>query len=294
MKIETTFLRSRVAQRVLLSFILAALLPVLTAGALAFFKAVEILNEQAHLQLHSISKQYAHEVLERLLLAESYTRELANTRGMNLGEATSSGSELFSNAAVVPALALSRTEIAGPALTQAELDRLWSGHTVLITVPLPENTSRIWLYTRIHGPEEPWALRVELRPEAVWGRAEALPYAANILAMDETGAVLFAAPGTVLPPTDRIQAKLWENASGTLRWSSPVGDMLTSYRHLFLQAQFERRGWAILAGQPEASALAPLASFKTMVPLTAGVILLLVALLAAAQIRRPPLLRHPD
>ena len=74
MRLEGTFLRSKVARRVLLSFVLAAFIPFLFLAVLYFVQANRMLVRQGHIQLQTASTSYGRMVYDRLLLADRMLR----------------------------------------------------------------------------------------------------------------------------------------------------------------------------------------------------------------------------
>lgn len=71
MKIEMIFLRSKVARRTFLLFIVSSVIPVTLLTLLSFWQVNDLLSKQQHEQLKYTSKQYGMAVLERLLLLKT-------------------------------------------------------------------------------------------------------------------------------------------------------------------------------------------------------------------------------
>ena len=71
MKIEKIFLRSKVAQRIAILFVLCALLPIATLAILSINQVTKHLHEQSLTRLHHTSKTIAMAVYERLLFLEA-------------------------------------------------------------------------------------------------------------------------------------------------------------------------------------------------------------------------------
>ena len=71
MKIEKTFLRSKVAQRIAFLFVLCALLPIVTLAILSFNQVMRHLREQSLTRLHQTSKTMSMAIYERLLFLEA-------------------------------------------------------------------------------------------------------------------------------------------------------------------------------------------------------------------------------
>ena len=77
MRIEGTFVRSRIARRILALFVLSAFVPALALALLVFGQERALLTEQAHAQLVDASKAYALNVYERLLLVHRDLQQMA-------------------------------------------------------------------------------------------------------------------------------------------------------------------------------------------------------------------------
>lgn len=70
--------RNKVARRILLSFVVASLIPVLVLGVLSFHQVSQQLYQQSYDVLQKSSKDYGLRLIDRLVLAESALRLLAN------------------------------------------------------------------------------------------------------------------------------------------------------------------------------------------------------------------------
>ena len=102
-------LGTRVGQRLLVLFLLCALLPVLLAGALSYGKIRDVLINERVLHLGQAAEGYGTTLLERLLLADQLVRSLAaspeRARQTRLGSMTTFTAEktvLFVHGATVP------------------------------------------------------------------------------------------------------------------------------------------------------------------------------------------------
>ena len=71
MKIEISFLRSKVARRIFLLFILSSLLPVLLLAFLSIRQVDIFTTNQQHEYLKEISKNYGLSLLDRLLFLKT-------------------------------------------------------------------------------------------------------------------------------------------------------------------------------------------------------------------------------
>ena len=79
MRIEGSFLRSKVARRIVWFFILSALLPIAATVLLSFGQVRHQLLEQGHARLRQTSESFAASVRDRLLAAEHSVEDVAAT-----------------------------------------------------------------------------------------------------------------------------------------------------------------------------------------------------------------------
>jgi hypothetical protein len=77
MKIDATFLGSKVGRRIFVLFIVSALLPVATLALFSFSQVTTHLNEQTKRHLHQSSKAVGMAILERLLGLEAELQMVA-------------------------------------------------------------------------------------------------------------------------------------------------------------------------------------------------------------------------
>ena len=78
MNLETTFIKSKVANRILILFVLSAIIPVGFTGYFSYKFVVNLLSEQKQTQLDSKSKSYGMNIFDRLKVAESQFITLTN------------------------------------------------------------------------------------------------------------------------------------------------------------------------------------------------------------------------
>src|SRR5688500_9984981 len=78
MRLDPIFLRSRVAQRIFLLFILCALLPVTALAVISYVQETGHLQEQSERRLRYSTKAAAVSIYERLVLLEAELKMLAS------------------------------------------------------------------------------------------------------------------------------------------------------------------------------------------------------------------------
>ena len=70
MRLDTTFLRSKVGKRLFTLFILCSLAPITVLAIIAFTHVTNQLNEQSRSRLHQASKALGMAIFERLAFLE--------------------------------------------------------------------------------------------------------------------------------------------------------------------------------------------------------------------------------
>ena len=85
-RLDGTFLRSKVARRIVLLFVLSALIPIALSAALSFSQVQDLLVEQGHAQLAQTSEGYAASLYDRLLAVEQRMNDIAER--IKLGSAS--------------------------------------------------------------------------------------------------------------------------------------------------------------------------------------------------------------
>ena len=175
MKIDTTFLRSRVARRIFALFVLSALLPVGLLALLSFSQVTEQLIEHGYDQLHRDSKAVAMTLFERLSTTESELEFLGRQQDAR-GGSNVSLPEQAARRLRDRFLAL-RIESPGgthrmligemdsmPALTESEERHLHKGKAVVRSRIDEDGRSRVFMTVAL----EKGALTGEVSPDFLW------------------------------------------------------------------------------------------------------------------------------
>ncbi len=100
MTIDLTFLRSKVAQRIFLLFVLCALLPIAALSIVSFTLVTRQLNSESQDRLSQESKAQGMSIYERLRFVEAEMRIIGANRG-NMNSWLSSCRTLRPNAATM-------------------------------------------------------------------------------------------------------------------------------------------------------------------------------------------------
>ncbi len=293
MKLEGTFLRSKVARRVLLYFVLSAFIPFLVLAVLYFLQANRMLVKQGHTQLQAASATYATAIYERVLLANQLLRNLAvDLSGKSVPGAPKQwlGATFRGLALVSPqGRAVSELGLAFtvPALGEAAVAHLRRGAALLIDQEGPDQARRILLLRALDPRAAEMRLAAaEIDPRYLWGDTETFPYQTNFCVLNNAFTALFCQQPIQPKAIGALLAKMPAYAKGTFTWRDGKQAFLGDYQEIFLQSNFLAMRWIVVASQPEAVALGPIATFGAIFWGNVILSILVVTLLSLTLIRR--------
>ena len=293
MKLEGTFLRSKVARRVLLSFLLAAFIPFLFLAILYYVQANRTLVRRVHTELQDASSRYGRSIYDRLLLAEILLRNSAGGlseqstpaatrarlgdpfRGLTIISPQGRAFALFGDKAVVKPL------------SEAAMARLRQGKSVLISGAAPGHGARILLVEALKPDAADLRLAAaEIEPGYLWGKPEDFPYGTSFCILNEAYVPLHCPQPFDGDETAALIRGSARTAKGEFDWRNGQEQFLTGFQEMFLEPKFFAQRWIVVAAKPEAVALAPLDAFSVIFWGSVIISLLLVAFLSLTQLRR--------
>lgn len=267
MKLEFTLLRTRVARRMLLLFLVCAVVPVLTLASITYPVVMGRLETGARERLRDDSKVAGMLILARL---EQLTGMLRTIPLATAGDGAREGESPFVGVATEHAdgrITVERGHSAPlPSLDSLQRARLATGKAVL----LPGRTARVpgGSYLVVRGATDTGSY------PRIWGYftlsgvldgIELVPRGISYCVKDWRG------PLTCNPGND--------SPSGT-------GAQFTEQWTVFLKHAYGAPAWQITVSQPRSDALAPLAEFRRSFLLGLLVAIVLVFVLSHIQIRR--------
>ena len=263
MKLEITLLRTRVARRMLLLFLLCALVPIVTLAAIIYPVVVDRVEVARLAQLHDDAKGAG------MLMLARFERLAGMLRwGEVPADSTGAGSQ-FSGVAIEEAGGAVRL-VSGqtgplPALDSARSARLAAGNPVLV-VSRSSGMAHVFLVVTSEGASGSYP--------RTWG---SLTVSAAIAGLD------LVREGIALCVADH-QGPL---ACNTSTDSAQAGGVqLARQWPMFLKSEFGAPAWTITATQRRSDALASLAEFRRTFVLGLVFALILVFVLSHVQIRR--------
>ena len=296
-----SFLRTRIARRILGLFMLGALVPVAVVGFIAYQRVGGQLQEQSRARAFQASKSQGMAILERLHFLETELRTATDAiKADPSSEPTSPWESLAAlrsrfrslvletaartvplggRIVAHPPTAVSPADSAHLADGKALLEEDRPTRTLLLGVAVdPGNLSRGIL----------WG---EVEPAYLW-RPDLADPDTHTCVLTGARALYCSSPRY----TRGMQGALRDqdtNTGGTFEWLHEGEHFLAGYWPIFLSFEYKTPGWTVVSSEPTALALAPMANFNRTFPLLLVLTLVAVFLLSNVQIRRSmdPLLR---
>src|SRR5574341_1336219 len=298
MKIDRTFLRSRVARRIFTLFVLCALLPITALAVLSFNQVAKQLNQQGESRLRQATRAVGVAILERLTVLEGLMILMSSdaVRGQKLtaqGSLNGFDEELktrFLAMALVPDEGR-RVPLLGfmqdpPPVTPAERDHLLLGYSLLSSQPVAGGRARV-LMSRALDPRDPrrGVLVGEINTTYLWdvGEENTLPSRTELCVVEQPTTVLFCSPNLPASFAGKVAGKILGVAMGQFEWREEAKEYVARYWSLLLEARFHAPKWTVVLSESKADVLAPMREFKKIFPLVILLALWVVLLLSVSQ-----------
>jgi putative nucleotidyltransferase with HDIG domain len=301
MKIEKAFLRSKVARRILILFILCSLVPITILAILTYSNMTQQLYQQSQRELQQISKSIGMAIFERLILVESEMRMVSanidlmdqidgskttpmewpslNTRFKGLAWLSHEGQslKLFGQIPDPPALGIT------------EKQKIFAGESLILTKSFQNAISRIFMCSAFDAQDRKKGITLaEVDPMYLWfmGYDNPLPPAMALCILDSHANVLFSSFGEDVEFPKPAMLQMESSSSGQFQWEHQDEQYLACYWSLFLMSKFFAPDWRVIVLKSKASMLAPLANFKNTFPWIILITLWVVLFLSFNQIRK--------
>ena len=172
-------------------------------------------------------------------------------------------------------------------LGEAAAAHLRRGESVLMSGEAPGHGGRV-LLVRALSPvaAELRLVAAEIDPVYLWWDPEEFPYMTSFCVLNEAHAGL-SCPQPFHPEAiGMLIGGSPQSTQGEFAWQDGQEKFLADFQELFLEAKFFAPRWIVIAAQPEAVALGPIATFSVIFWGSVVLSVLLVALLSLTQIRR--------
>ncbi|HNV25301.1 MAG TPA: HAMP domain-containing protein, partial [Nitrospira sp.] len=297
MQIEYSFLRSRVARRVFVLFILCALLPVGVLSLVAFTDVTSQLTQQSERRVRQESKAMGMAVYQRLLLLEAELLSISNqprvTQPQVIGDVVQApalpATPGFTGMARISADGTAEVFLGEmrtvPSLSPAQWTLLRQQKTVMMSQQ-DAGGRRLFLARLPDSADQ--AILAEIRLEYVWDLAGSMTLPADMFlcVFGNQAEVLFCSQ----PLPEELRAE-WAKAgipgrASLFEWHDAGDSYIAGSWDIPLRFQFSAAPWTVVMSESQRSVLAPLASFRYRFILVVVIALQCVALLSVSQIRK--------
>lgn len=283
MKLPATFLRSKVARRIVLLFVSCALLPVTVLAVVSFYEVSSQLREESQKRLTQASRSQGMAIYEHLEVLDSDLQVLSNQATEHIPQGHIKGLALFGSDG--GQRAHWGKSLTLPHLGAAERRHLLSGNSLLRIGDCGSAFGKCVFMLRMAaaGGSESAILIAELDPDYLWA-AKSLSPDLRFCAFSSSRSVLFCSDeGQSL---NAASFPLFRNASGFFQWEGSGTLYDAAYWQLLVKPAFLQDSWIIAVSQEHAAVLAPMLHFQNTFPLVILLSLWIVLLLSMIQIRR--------
>ena len=286
MRIGRSFLLSKVARRVLLSFVLCALLPVGALAVLSLARVSDELRDASLRRLQHDCKERGMSIIERVNLLDAELRSVVvGMRSDRSFHAGLENSRIHGMVLRVPGGALRRVtgEVTPPPLFTSDQNAHLKAHgTILAHAFAPNGNASVFL-ARMLDPTEPHlgVLVAEVNADYLLG-VDGLAPSRQLAVVDHAGRYLGG--------TRRIPGALARAVTGqrheSLQWIDGETPYEGAHWPVFLKANYMAPAWNVVLSEPESVQLAPTADFERTFYLVILLSVWVVLLLSIVQIRR--------
>jgi len=284
MSIEMTVFHSKVARRLFILFVAAALVPIVLLAILAQSSVSDTLREFSQQQLRDQAKFFGAGLYDRMVEIEQTMGQVAErARDGALKERGADRTRLateFSSLTLVrdgARIALAGAPHAFPVLDERARRHVEGGGTVIIAAAPTDGAPSLTFLRALDGDPRELIVGVP-RSEFLFGGTDSLPSGADICVFSGSLALYCSKPLAA----DAVPA-------------SPNGDVRIVYEGtayqgaawgLFLDARYLTPDWRVVASRTEASVFAPVGDFSEMFRMTAALTVILIMFLTVRQVRR--------
>jgi len=285
-KIRPTFLRSKVAQRIVVLFVSCALLPVTILAAVSFYEVSSQLHEDSQRQLMRAGKNQAMTIYERLELLDSdlqlLTAQLGEHRTPSANKVLY---ERFESVAVFgpdgAARVLWGKSAAPPLLSPEETEHLRSG-APLIKVAACERASDACI-TMMRMTESGFTVVGAPNDEFLWALKN-VPTGFEVCVLSSSRSLLMCSDERISSEMSQLPA--FDHASGFREWGTGDSQYNAAFWKLLIGPMFGEAPWTVVISQPKSDALASLTRFSRSFPLVILLALWVVLFVSMVQVRR--------
>ncbi|MEQ1529247.1 MAG: diguanylate cyclase, partial [Methylococcales bacterium] len=285
---------NKVARRIFISFVLAALIPISILGALSYKQVGSQLSEQTAKSLQKSSKDYAMALIDRLTLAENSLHFLASKIKKSAQGDFSFAidhqhtlEDQFIDLVILEKSGkktplVKHSELL-PTLTAAEIKEIDLDKTVIKAGP-GAVADQLWMAINLvdHHPEA-GILIATLKPEQLWDADSVTPN--QLWVIGYANQLLFASEPDIELPA-QVKAGFAQTNSGQFSWQDSNDSYVGSYWKIPIKTIFSAPDIIIVQAQTQALAFAAIRQFSAIYPPVIVLSMLIVVYLSTKLITK--------
>ena len=296
----TAFLKSKIARRFCLLFILCAFMPTVALVVVSYNKVVSQLEEQSLIRLKREAKAYGLTLFDRMIRI--------NNELQAIGRNVETDKKNFSTLPAYSSQDLKSLFLAiGVFQRSKEMTTVFGnmeGHAVdsmlteeilandkpfILTLPRPDESARIFFGVNVRRDKELlFSVIGEVKLEYLWGVGPEpiLPPMTRLSVYDRSGSSIITS-GNV--PSGKYQDLSKQYVSNDLRvyqFKEKGKKYYASTSNLFIESRFQQTGWIIVLSQARTDMMSSIDSFKQTFPFVILLFLLLILFLSVKFIRK--------
>lgn len=291
MRIQMGFLQSKVARRIFVLFVLAALLPILLTSYLSYQQVRSLIEKERFSQLNLESKQLSMVTYERMLNIEYRLQALPSSIDFDSFVDPAPLFSTFANSAdLVDIETKSVTNVYGVSssydvaqMIEASSNNRWA----ILSLPQPvEEKYSIYLIERaLVDDKENHLLVLNLKSDYLWPPEHA-SYGIYGVVYSIGGDLLYQAPELGNNFQSDILFEAITQQKQNLVWSGQREKYLVSARSLFLEGDFQASDWIFVSIQPMSFSLEEVYKFARHFIPPIALALCLISIVSLMMIRR--------
>jgi putative nucleotidyltransferase with HDIG domain len=302
MKIDGSFLRSKLGRRIFGLFICCSIIPIAALSALSLNQVMKHLEDQSRRRLQQSTKAFGMSTFERLTLLDTEFIQTGYDYKKNLsldlerpGRVEDAGPNVrrFKSIGVYhpdgSSLYLAGQGDHPIVLSQMDRENLPSERTSIFTRMTSSSAPRIFM-ARALGGDGPMraALVAEINTAYLWsiGPDNTLPPMTDMCVLDHDGGVLISSIANPAHLEQTLTQRIKPSGSRVFDWEHQGIQYLGAHWTVFMRSGFECPNWTVVLCQSKTDIFAPLNDFKLIFSLVTLLTLLIVAFLSMYYIRQ--------
>ncbi|MHC1743279.1 MAG: HD domain-containing phosphohydrolase [Syntrophobacteraceae bacterium] len=302
MKLDGSFLRSKLGRRIFSLFICCSIIPIAALSTLSFNQVMKHLEDQSRRRLQQSTKAFGMSTFERMTLLDTefiqaghdYRRNLSlderrEGRVENVGPNARRFNSIWVRNADGSNVVLAGKNGDPIVLTPEEQHSITNGKTAVFTRTGSSPAPHVFLARILDDSETAsTVLMAEINTGYLWstGPDNTLPPMTDMCVLDYEGRALISSITDHAKLDRTLSEKVKPSGSRVFDWEQDGIQYLASYWSVFMRSGFECPNWTVVLCQSKKEIFAPLNDFKLIFSLVTFLSLLIVAFLSMYYIRQ--------